>query len=323
MRRRNMKAIAVGMAALLLVAAAGCGSSDSADSDDGRQEVTAGVMPILDVAPIYLGKEKGIFEDHGIDLKLTSAQGGAAIVPGVLSGEFEFGFSNVTSLIVANDKDLPIRIAAAANFSTGKTPDFFAILANGDSPIEDASDLEGKKVAINTLNNIGDTTVRETMRKADADPSKVEFVEMAFPDMPAALEKGRIDAAWAPEPFPTIMKNQGAKVIAWPLVDTAPGLMMSAYFTSEKLKDSDPELVEKFADAINESQKYSQDHPDEVRDIVTSYTEIDEDLLPDMVLPDFKTEINVKSTKKLAELALKDGLIDEKADLSTLLPASD
>src|SRR5690625_1438098 len=108
------------------------------------------------------------------------------------------------------------------------------------------------------------------MRKADADPSKVEFVEMAFPDMPAALEKGRIDAAWAPEPFPTIMKNQGAKVIAWPLVDTAPGLMMSAYFTSEKLKDSDPELVEKFADAINESQRYSQDHPDEVRDIVTS-----------------------------------------------------
>src|SRR5690625_5927885 len=101
MRRRNIKAIAVGMAALLLVAAAGCGSSDSADSDDGRQEVTAGVMPILDVAPIYQGKEKGLFEAHGIDLKLPNTQVGAAIVPGVLSGDCEFAVSTVTPPIVA------------------------------------------------------------------------------------------------------------------------------------------------------------------------------------------------------------------------------
>jgi NitT/TauT family transport system substrate-binding protein len=48
---------------LALLAAAGCGSSGDDNggqaSGGGTRQVKVGVIPILDVAPIYLGKEKG------------------------------------------------------------------------------------------------------------------------------------------------------------------------------------------------------------------------------------------------------------------------
>lgn len=310
------------LAALSLLAVAACGSDGSSGdgSASGMKDVTVGVIPIVDVAPIYLGKEKGFFKDHGINLSLESGQGGAAIVPGVVSGDFEFGFSNVTSLMLARDNGLPLKVVAPGNFSTGEEPDFSAVVVPDDSPIKSAADLAGKTVAVNTLKNIGDTTVRESIRKAGGDPSTVKFVELAFPDMPAAVANGDVDAAWVVEPFVAVAKSQGDRVVAWNLVDTAPNLMIAAYFTSEQLAQKQPELVDDFTAALDESLEYADSHPDEVRDIVQTYTEIDADLMSKVTLPKWGTEINRDSTQKLADLALQDGLLKKPADLDALLP---
>ena len=83
-------------------------------------------------------------------------------------------------------------------------------------------DLAGKKIAVNTQKNIGDTTVRESVRKDGGDPSNIKFVEMPFANMPAALEKGDIDAAWVVEPSLAVAKDMGARVVAWNFVDAAP-----------------------------------------------------------------------------------------------------
>lgn len=321
--RRLTRTIGAAGVALALGAVAACGSDGGTTTDSGGvKTVTVGVIPIVDVAPVYLGQKQGFFKDHKIKLKLESGQGGAAIVPGVISGQFQFGFSNVTSLMLARAKNLPLKVVAAGNSSTGVAPDFSAVVVKKDSPIKSAKDLAGKKVSVNTLKNIGDTTVRESIRKDGGDPKDVKFVELAFPDMPAAVAKGQVDAAWVVEPFVSIAKSQGDRVIAWNLVDTAPNLMISAYFTSEQLEKSDPGLVKDFTAAMNESLEYADSHPDEVRAILGSYTSLDAAMSKKVVLPKWPTEINVESTQKLADLALQDGLVSKAVDLKSLLPAS-
>ena len=322
MRRLKTKALGAITTVFVLAAAAGCGSdsTETSSGDGNLQEVTVGVIPIVDVAPVYLGDEQGFFEDHGIDLTLESGQGGAAIVPGVVSGQFQFGFSNVTSLMVARDQGLPLKVVAPGNSSTGEDPDFSAVVVKDDSPIQSAKDLAGKTVAVNTLKNVGDTTVRESIRKDGGNPDDVEFVELAFPDMPAAVANGQVDAAWVVEPFVAISKSEGDRVVAWNLVDTAEDLMIAGYFTSEELAESDPKLVESFTAAIEESLEYADSHPDEVRDIVQTYTEIDDELISQVTLPKWSSTINEESTQKLADLAEQDGLLEKPADLSALLP---
>jgi NitT/TauT family transport system substrate-binding protein len=301
----------------------GCalGTDGGSPQDGVVQKVTVGVIPIVDVAPIYLGKQKGFFSSHGIEVNLVSAQGGAAIVSAVVSGEYQFGFSNVISLMIAADKGLPVRMTCAGDASTGRTgADFGAVVVDARSPIRTAADLEGKTVSVNTLKNIGDTTVRASVRKAGGDPSRIKFVELPFPDMPAALADGRVDAAWLVEPFLTAATGHGARIVAWNFVDTAPNLPVAAYFTTATYTNKNAVLVRRFTAAMIQSSVYAQTHPDEARAIIPTYTKITTDQANALTLPQWPTIIDVNALAVLADLATQDGLVTAKPDLSALLP---
>jgi NitT/TauT family transport system substrate-binding protein len=310
---------------LALLGAAGCGSSGDDNggqaSGGGTKQVKVGVIPILDVAPIYLGKEKGFFSKRGMELTLETGQGGAAIVPGVVSGQFQFGFSNVTSLLIAQSRGLPLKVVANGVASTGKDKADYSGIVTRDDSIKTAADLEGKQVSVNTLKNIGDSTIRASVRKAGGDPSSIKFVELAFPDMPAALEAGRVDAVWVVEPFLSATLAAGGHLVASNYVDTAPDLTVALYFTSEQLAKDDPDLVGKFTEAMTESLAYADAHPDEARQALTSYTQIDKAAIQKLILPKWPAEINRASVDTLATLAVQDGLVTEQPDVAALLPS--
>ncbi|MEV4511956.1 ABC transporter substrate-binding protein [Dactylosporangium sp. NPDC049525] len=320
---------AIPLSAALLLAAAGCGGNSSTGTPTPAapgqpvqpDKVAAGVIAIVDVAPIYLGKQKGFFSGRNIDLTLSTSQGGAAIVPGVVSGQFQFGFSNVTSLILAKSRGLPIKMVSNGVASTGKDgADFGGVLVKADSPIQSAKDLVGKTVAVNTLKNIGDTTVRASVRKAGGDPAAVKFVELAFPDQPAALAAGRVDAIWVVEPFVTAAKAQGARLVASNYVDAAADLTVATYFTSQELIAKNPDLVKRFKEAMAESLAYAAAHPDEVRAIIGTYTQIAADVTAKITLPAWPAEVNKASVQTLTDLAVQDKLLEKAPALDELLP---
>jgi NitT/TauT family transport system substrate-binding protein len=309
----------------LIGSAAACGSDGGSGGDTdagGVDQVKVGVIPIVDVAPIYLGQQKGFFKSRNIELTMESGQGGAAIVPGVVSGQFQFGFSNFTSLLIAQTKNVPIKTVANGVASTGEQgKDFGAVMVKADSPIRTAADLVGKKVSVNTLKNIGDTTVRESVRKAGGDPKNINFVEVPFANAPAALEEGQVDAVWVVEPSLTQVKAAGGRMVASNYVDAAPNLSVAAYFTSAKLAGEDADLVKRFTEAINESLTYADGHPDEVRGVLGSYTKIDEKTRAELTLPKWPTEINKESVDTLAKLGGQDGIFDGATpDVAKLLP---
>ncbi|MEV0171546.1 ABC transporter substrate-binding protein [Streptomyces sp. NPDC050803] len=309
-----------------MFAVTACGSSDDGSSSDGNASsggtttVKVGLIPIVDVAPLYLGQEKGFYEKQGLKLSLTTAQGGAAIVPAVVSGQYQFGFSNMTSLMIAQSSDVPVKAIANGIASTGQDgKDFGALTVKGDSEVKSPKDLEGKKVAVNTLKNINETAVRESVRKDGGDPDKVQFVELAFDQMPAALDGGQIDAAMVVEPALATVKSQGGREIASSLVDVAPDLTVAMYFTSTQYAQEHPDIVKKFQDATAESLAYADAHPDEVRQIVTSYTKIPATVLEQVTLPKWPAEANRSSIEKLMQLGEQDGLFKATPDLDKLL----
>ncbi|OIJ64470.1 ABC transporter substrate-binding protein [Streptomyces mangrovisoli] len=323
MRRRLLIGLAAGS---LLVAATACGSSggsasDKSSSSGGTTTVKVGVIPIVDVAPIYLGQKQGFFAKHGLKLSLSTAQGGAAIVPGVVSGQFQFGFSNVTSLMVAQSQNVPVKAVVNGVASTGVAgKDFGAIVVKKGSSITSPKDLVGKKVAVNTLKNINDTAVRESVRKAGGDSSKVNFVELAFDQMPAALDKGQIDAAMMVEPALATAKAQGATEIASSFVDVAKDLTVAMYFTSQSYEQKNPAVVKNFQAAMEESLSYADSHPDEVRQILTAYTKISADVRASLTLPKWPAQENRSSIEALEKLGQQDGLFKTAPDLDKLLP---
>jgi NitT/TauT family transport system substrate-binding protein len=320
--RRPLVALLTAVA-LLATAACGDSSDDSGNAPAAGQpdKVNAGVIAILDVAPIYLGKEKGFFSKRDIDLTLTTAQGGAAIAPAVISGQYQFGFSNAISLLLAKSQNAPLKVVCNGNNSTGVADaDFAGLFVKPDSPIQSPKDLAGKTVAANTLKNIVDTSVRASVKKDGGDASAVKFTELPFPEQVGALQAGRVDAIFVVEPFQQAAVAAGMRKIASSYVDAAPNLTVAMYFTSTKLISDNPDLVKRFTEAMKESLAYADAHSDEVRDIIGTYTKIAPEVREKMTLPKWPADINTDSINALADAAVADGLIASKPDVAGLLP---
>jgi len=315
---RRILATAAVLATLL--ASAACTSDKSAKKPTGTK-VDVGVIAIIDVAPIYLGKQKGFFSKRGIDLNLVQEQGGGPIVKGVLAGKYEFGFSNVTSLMAAQADGAPLKAVASGVASTGRPGrDFSAIVVKDGSTIRSPKDLVGKTIAVNVLKNIGDTTIRQSVRKAGGDAKNLKFEAMPFPTMNGALRSGKVDAIWVVEPQLSEAVTTGAEVLASNFVDTAPDLTVALYFTSKDTIAKEPQLVTDFTEAIKESLKYADANPDEVRDVVGTYTPINDTVRIGMILPDWPQDINRASLDKVAQLGEQDGIFKKPPALDQLLP---
>lgn len=321
MRRTRWAATAAAVGAVLLASACGGGSEGKEAGSDGNVDMKVGVIPIVDTAPIWLGEEKGFFDDENIDLTIETTSGGAAAVPGVVSGDFDFAFGNVVSLMVAREQGLDLEFAVNGVSSAGETKQgFSAVVVPGDSPIKTPADLAGATVSVNNLKNIGDTTIRYAIEQDGGDSSAVEFVEVPFPDAPATLSKGEVDAAWVLEPFLTQTLEDGARVVSWNYVELSPKLDIAGYFTSGEFIEANPDLAERFTAAMTKSMNYADAHPDEVRDIVGTYTEIDDATRQKMTLPTYRPEFDRPSMETLGEAAVDFGTLSEAPDLDALLP---
>lgn len=317
--------VAAVAAGLLVLTSCGGGEDapaegETAAQDGGLTEVSIGVIPIVDVAPIYLGVQEGIFEDHGLDVDLTLAQGGAAIIPAVQSGDFDFGFSNITSLVIGKSKGLPLQVVAPGPQTTGEAgDDFSSLLVPEDSDAESIVDLEGQRVAVNTLNNINDTVLKEGMRQEGGDRDSMDLVEVAFPDMGGQLESGNVDAIMAVEPFATMAMNEGAQEIYSPYAQPIEDLTIAAYFASTDRIEEDPETVDAFIAAMKESQQYAEDHPDDAKAILSEYTEIEPDVVDELTMPKFPQQVTRDSIQRIIDLSEETGLIDETVNIDDLL----
>lgn len=316
------------VASMLALTACGGGDDDggsaaatSGGSGEVRQ-VTVGMLPILPTAALYAGIEQGFFADHGIEVKVETGQGGAALLPAVMAGQIQFATSNPVSLLQARDKGLDVRVIAhwTSALSSGDT-DINGVVAKAGAGMTSAKDLAGKTVAVNTLNGMGGLTIREAVREDGGDPDAVKFVEMPFPDMPAALTGGNVDAVWVPEPFLSSLQASGNTVVSYSSKESVPGHPTQLFFTSGQLIEDDPQLVKDFTAAVEETLEYADENPDAVKaQVAKVLPQLPPGAVDNVTLEEFGTDLRRDQIEKLGELMKADGLIEKDADVDGLLP---
>ena len=179
--------------------------------------------------------------------------------------------------------------------------------------------LEGKKVSVNTLKNLPEVAVRNSLDQAGVDSSKVQFVEIPFPDVPAALEAKRVDAAFAVEPFVGASSAIGAQKLATPFEQVAPNLTIAEYFTTEKYAQENADVIERFQRAMNKSLEFASKNPDEVRRIITTFTKTPAAAAEKMTLPAWSTDVDAEAMNTLVELSKKYGVIKGDVDVDAFV----
>lgn len=319
MARVGTAVIAGVLAVPLLLAGCGGGSADtggaSAGAGSGNVAVTYASLSVAQAAPLVLGEQEGIFAKNGIDLTIKFVET-PAVVPGLLSGEFEFGYLNAPATLSARGNSVPVKSVITTS-TTPKDPATYPIqlVVAAGSDIAKPSDLVGKTVATDTLFQLPDLGMRGALLESGVNADDLEIVEIPFAEMGAALAEGRIAAAIITEPFGTILREQ--KKIT-DLLSTSVGQPIgspqSVVLASEQYINENPDVVTRFQQAANEALTFAAANDKKCRAVLPTFTKLDPKLAETIRLSPISSDDTPEGWEFWADLLVKVGVAERKAD---------
>jgi NitT/TauT family transport system substrate-binding protein len=295
-RRHFLTRVAVGLAAAPWIA----------DPSWAQLKGKLGYMKIVDVAAMFMAVEKGFFKSEGLELETVPMAGGAVIVQGVTSGDLQIGWTNVISLYQAHVEGFDFKLISAGASNVKAKRESHAMMVPKASPIKSAKDLEGKTVAVNTLNNIVHLMARAWIDKNGADSNKVRFVELPFPQMEAALVGSRVDAASIHEPFATAAVEKGAsRVLSQPWGEVLPKFLIAGWFASDKWIQKNKDMTQAFIRAVGRGVDAVHADPEAGRAAMVKWAGLNPGLAGKIGLPLFEKNLSEKDLQATIDLTQK------------------
>ncbi|TNY34948.1 ABC transporter substrate-binding protein [Thermomonospora catenispora] len=314
-----------GALAALLVAGSlitGCGGDDgSASGGNGleKQTITVAALPLVDGAALHIGIKQKLFEAEGLKVQVKPIQQSTQALPALIKGDVDvIAGANYVTFFQAHEKGtLKLSILSEA---AALTPNMMNVLVKPDSPIKSAKDLEGKKIAVNIPNNIQSLTLNAILKANNVDPSKVQYIQVPFPQMGAALEKDQVDAIHVVEPFLSdVQKKLGARVVVNGGGEPVTGVPISGYVTTQEFASKNPKTSAAFQRAMLKAQEAAASDRKKVEEVVPDYARIEPQVASVITMPDFPSSVNTTRLQRIVDLMVSGGLLKDKPDLNTIV----
>lgn len=311
------------LAALCALAGLFLASLTPADAQQSPVTIRASTIPSTDNGAFESARAKGFFAQQGLTVDTTPVAGGAVGIPALLAGHIQIASSNIVSIILAASQGLDVLIVGGGDTTSGAPPDPAGLVvpANG-APVKTGKDLENKRVAVNARNNILWLYAREWVAKTGGDPSKVNFIEVPFPQMVDAVKNGRVDAAMLVEPFLSgAVKSGTVSVVAWPFNAASPQIPIAEFVTTKSYAKANPKIIDSFVRGLNQGVDWATANKtsDEFFKIVAGYTGVSPDALRGTTIPVFVKQLDPAKVDFTAGLMKKNGLLKDVVDGKSLL----
>jgi NitT/TauT family transport system substrate-binding protein len=130
---------------ILLIAAAACLALPGAALAQAKDKVVLLLnwYTYSEHAPFYLGKERGYYDQEGIDLDIQEGRGSGVTVQAVAAGTATFGYADVPTMIKAASKGAPV---TAVGIALQTSP--MSVMGFTEKNIKKPEDIKGKTVAV-------------------------------------------------------------------------------------------------------------------------------------------------------------------------------
>lgn len=187
------------------------------------------------------------YSDHGNLFIPRLFQGFPEIKEALMSDRIQAGFMVAPMAIALRAQGVPLRITYLGHRYGS------AVVVGKDSDIRSPADLRGRTIAVPSRFSNERLIVYKVLKDFGIPPSEVKLVEMAPPDVPAALAAGRIDAFSMGEPFPSQAEMAGFGRILFHAKDYWPDYTSCVLVVRQDVIDERPEAVQILVDGIARS----------------------------------------------------------------------
>lgn len=264
---------AITCAVMLVVSTVGC---TSAGDNDTFKYVG---LKVYD--PVYIAKDKGFFEEEGLDVEIVdTVAGGATAVQMVSSGDVQGALLSTMALINARSSGLPVIGVADIQSAFEETPleEFYV---RKDSGIDSIEDLKGKKIAINLVKSSFHYTWLMALENAGMDESDVTFVNLSFDQQQAALERGDVDAIGLMQPYTKKARESEDLTMLFDAVDVFGERQFCEIFVNSVWAENNEEDTKKFVAGIVKAIDWIEDNQAEAKQIISKYTGVSVEYIDD------------------------------------------
>ena len=217
-------------------------------------------------AMFFVGKEKGFFAKHGIDLtEIRKGTGSPDAMRLTANGNADFGFGDFPTLAVARSQGVPVVAVAAVNQHSPLAMLSLAKTAKLNQP----ADLKGLSVGIHPA---GSTYIFfKAFLAANGMSEKDMTISSVSPPYESYLLLGRVQTVpgYLDAEVPELEAKAGGPGSLSIMLGADHGWHAygSGLFTSDKLIADKPDLVGRFVAAYREAFEFVEAHPDEAAEI--------------------------------------------------------
>lgn len=236
-------------------------------------------------APQYVAIEEGYFEEEGLDLTLVTGFGADKVLTALISGEADIGFMGAEASIYACQEGAT---DPAVNFAqlTQRAGNF--LVAREEMPDFKWEDLKGKKVLGGRKGGMPEMVFEYILKKNGIDPQKDLTIDQSIDfGSTAAAFTGDDSAAYTVEfePSATILEKEGAGHVVASLGEASGYVPYTSYSVKTSYMKENPEIIQKFTNALQKGMDYVQSHtPEEIAEVIApQFKETDIDTITTIV----------------------------------------
>jgi NitT/TauT family transport system substrate-binding protein len=137
------------------------------------------------------------------EYKYSKYSGWPEVKESLMGGRIQAAYMLAPLVMDLADKKVPVKIVSLGHRSGA------VIMVRSDSPYQNFKQLTGKQIAIPSRFAVDFLFLRKMLARENMTPSDIQIVEMAPPDMPAALYAKAVDAYCTGEPFGAAAQRAG------------------------------------------------------------------------------------------------------------------
>ena len=273
-------------------------------------------------APQYVALTQGFFKEEGLEIELSNGAGADKVMTAVLSGQVDIGFAGPEASVYVYNEGKEDYSVVFAQLTNGDGT--FLMGRKADSQFQ-WSDLKGKTVIGGRKGGMPAIVLQYVLSKNGLTVGKDVFIDttMQFAAMPGAFMGGQGDYVIIFEPTASSMEKEGKAYIVASLGKESGEVPYTAYFTKKSTIDKNPELLQKFTNAIYKGQRWVGNHSAEeiAKAIKSQFPEENDQILVSAVIR-YKEQNSWKTDPVLLEkdFYLLQQIIKDAGELNIIAP---
>jgi NitT/TauT family transport system substrate-binding protein len=339
---KRIYSLAVAIPVAILAGCSGAGTSSTAAMTAAigpleTSSIVIDAVPTADAAGLYIAADDGFFAKLGLTVKIVPINGGEYGMGDLQTGKAQLIEGNYVSFVLAQvagtfaapnpknpaevlpTKPIDMRIIADSSQMQPGNQALYVMPGSKFKTVAQVAKAHAT-VGVNSLHNIGSVLLGSLLTASGFKLSSVVQSPQILPEMPALLDKHKVQTAWLPEPFGTEAQQEyGAVRLADFDQGSLQNFPIGTIVGSTSWVKTHPNTIAAFLEAYDQGQQIADTDRSEVEKVLVANTGVSKLVAANMTLDTYPLVMDVPVMQRVPDAMQEFGVLTKHYSITDMI----